>query len=218
MKKLLTLALALAALAASTGFSAGQEAQQKDKQKSPPTTTTHVSGDPHVDQRASPKVMTGTVTKVNSKRQTPKRDFGDRTFTVLTPNGAQVTFSAKEMKTLPAVGDVIDITYTQTPGGPPVATPTCCVKGSKSNGSERVLSQQGGTVDKDSKVMTGKVLRVNVKDNTFTIMAKGKEVTFFANKLTLPEVGKIMDITYTQTTPSGPLWSINLNSSRSNIY
>ena len=62
--------------------------------------------------------------------------------------------------------------------------------------------------------MTGKVVRVNEKDKTFTV-----EVTLSAKTLlTLPEVGKIYDITFTQTTPGGPLEAVKLNSSKSNIY
>jgi hypothetical protein len=54
---------------------------------------------------------------------------------------------------------------------------------------------------------------------TFTVMAKGKPFTFDASELkALPKVGEIIDITYTQTTPGGPMKSINLNSSRSNVY
>ena len=51
------------------------------------------------------------------------------TFTIMA-NGKQLTFSAARLKALPKVGDIIDITYTQTPGGPMEAT---TVKGSKSN-------------------------------------------------------------------------------------
>jgi hypothetical protein len=212
MKKLLTLALALVALTVFTGLSVGQGAQQKDKQKSPPTSgeTKQPAAEAKNSAHAMETMMTGTVTQVNEKA---------KTFTVMA-NGKEVTFSAKEMRALPAVGDVIDITYTQTPGGPLVATSNCCVRGSKSNSSDRVLSQQGRVDDKGStKVMTGKVLRVNEKAKTFTVMANGKEVTFSAREMkALPEVGRIIDITYTQTTPGGPLNSISLNSSRSNIY
>jgi hypothetical protein len=209
MKKLLTLALALVALAV---FTDPAGAQQKGTQKSPAAAveTKQPAAPAKNSAHAMETMMTGTVTQVNEKA---------KTFTVMA-NGKEVTFSAKEMRALPAVGDVIDITYTQTPGGPLVATPNCCVRGSKSNSSERVLSQQGRVDDKGStKVMTGKVMRVNEKAKTFTVMANGKEVTFSAREMkALPEVGRIIDITYTQTTPGGPLNSISLNSSRSNIY
>jgi hypothetical protein len=66
--------------------------------------------------------------------------------------------------------------------------------------------------------MTGKVTEVNMTAKTFTVISKGKSVTFAAAKLkALPKVGEIIDITYTQT-PGGPAESSNLNSSRSNIY
>lgn len=70
------------------------------------------------------------------------------------------------------------------------------------------------------QLMTGKVIKVNAKAKSFTVVSKGKQFTFSAADLKgpLPEVGKIMDITYHETTPGGPLQSIALNSSRSNIY
>ncbi len=62
--------------------------------------------------KASPKLMTGKVTAVNPAA---------KTFTV-TSNGQAVTFSAATLPSLPIVGQIIDITYTQTPGGPMEAT------------------------------------------------------------------------------------------------
>lgn len=69
------------------------------------------------------------------------------------------------------------------------------------------------------QVMTGKVIKVDAKAKSFTVLSKGKQFTFSSAALKgpLPEVGKIFDITYRQTTPGGPLQSIALNSSRSNI-
>jgi uncharacterized protein (DUF2147 family) len=189
MKKLLTLVLALALVAlGSISWAATSLNSTRGMQKKPPETMSS-----NLNSSRS-NVYRVKVTQVNEK---------EKTFAV------EINFSAKEVKTLPAVGDVIDIPYTQTPGGPPVAAPTCCTKGSKSNSSDRVAN------DKDSpKVMTGKVMRVNARDKTFTA-----EVSFSAKNLKapLPEVGKIIDITYTQT-PGGPLESINLNSSKSNAY
>jgi hypothetical protein len=67
-------------------------------------------------------------------------------------------------------------------------------------------------------MMTGKVTQVDPATKTFTVMAKGKPVTFHGGNLkSLPKPGDVVDITYTEN-PSGPLESINLNSSRSNIY
>ena len=54
------------------------------------------------------------------------------TFTVMS-NGKQITFSGAKLKALPKVGDIIDISYTQSSGGPLEAT---TVKSSKSNSSE----------------------------------------------------------------------------------
>jgi hypothetical protein len=70
------------------------------------------------------------------------------------------------------------------------------------------------------QLMTGKVITVDPKAKSFTVISKGKQFTFSAAELKapLPEVGKIIDIKYHQTTPGGPLKSIALNSSRSNVY
>ena len=136
MKQWLTLALALVALGAFTDLSV---AQQKDKQKSPAT-----SGEtkPAPSREAGSGMATGKVMRVNPK---------DKTFTIMA-NGKEVTFSAKEMKTLPAVGDVIDVTYNQpAPGGPLVAAPDCCTKGSKSNSSFRVADQGAGIAQPKAK-------------------------------------------------------------------
>jgi|GEM_PF-6827438 len=65
--------------------------------------------------------------------------------------------------------------------------------------------------------ITGKVTQVNEKAKTFTVMAKGKAVTFNASKLkSLPKVGEIIDITYTED-PSGPM-ATTINTSKSNTY
>ena len=68
--------------------------------------------------------------------------------------------------------------------------------------------------------MTGKVVKVDAAAKTFTVVSKGKQLTFSAAKQKGPlsKVGSIVDITYTQPTPGGPLQSINLNSSRSNTF
>ena len=67
--------------------------------------------------------------------------------------------------------------------------------------------------------MTGKVMQVNNQAKTFTVTTKGKAVVFSGAKLDkLPKVGEIVDITYTENPEGGPLNSIMLNSSRSNVY
>ena len=67
--------------------------------------------------------------------------------------------------------------------------------------------------------MTGKVMEVNSQARTFTVTAKGKTVVFSGvNLSTLPKVGQVVDITYTQALGGGPLTSITFNESRSNAY
>lgn len=106
MKKVLTVTLALVALAA---FSDSAVAQQKGTQNSPPTgvETKQPSAAPNNSAHATEK-MTGKVTKLDEKA---------KTFTVMA-NGEEVTFSAAGLKApLPKVGAIIDITYTRAPGG-----------------------------------------------------------------------------------------------------
>lgn len=192
MKKMQTLALALALIAlGSVSWAATSLNSSGSMQKKPPETdATNLNS-------SRSNIYRVKVTKVNEK---------DKTFAV------EVTFSAKAIP-LPKKEEKVDVIYAPNPtGGPPEAT---TIKGSKSNSSERVLSQQGRVDDTDSpRVITGKVTQVNEKDKTFTV-----EVTLSAKTLlTLPEVGKIYDITFTQTTPGGPLEAVKLNSSKSNIY
>ncbi|OGI44942.1 MAG: hypothetical protein A2150_00825 [Candidatus Muproteobacteria bacterium RBG_16_64_11] len=72
--------------------------------------------------KASPELMmTGKVTQV-----------GGNSFTIVA-KGRQRTFVANNFKTLPKVGEIVDVTYTGTPGGPMHAT---SVKSSKSNSSD----------------------------------------------------------------------------------
>ena len=53
----------------------------------------------------------------------------------------------------------------------------------------------------------------------FTIVAKGQPHIFSAARLVaLPKVGEVLDVEYTDAGTGGPLESINLNSSRSNVY
>ena len=86
-----------------------------EQKKAPVTPTPSAQrGKPSKEQRQ----MTGKVTSQSGN-----------TFTVMA-NGKEFTFSGAKLKALPKVGDVIDITYTHTAGGPMEAT---TVKGSKSN-------------------------------------------------------------------------------------
>jgi hypothetical protein len=86
-----------------------------------------IAGPPSVPPPSSSKLqrLTGKVTQVNPAANT---------FTV-TAKGQSVTFIAQAPGelTLLKVGQILDITYTQTPGGPMKAT---SVKSSKSNSSE----------------------------------------------------------------------------------
>ena len=68
-------------------------------------------------------VSTGKVTHV---------DVSKKTFTIVA-KGKQKTFLANNFKTLPKVGEIVDVTYTGIAGGPMQAT---TVKSSKSNSSE----------------------------------------------------------------------------------
>lgn len=101
MKKLLTLALGVVVLAAFTGFGVAQ-------QKVFGAETQHLY-----------LKITGKVTQVNEKT---------KSFTVMA-NGKEVTFTAAKLPALPKIGEIIDITYTQTPGGPMAATTINTSKG-----------------------------------------------------------------------------------------
>lgn len=83
-------------------------------------------------------------------------------------------------------------------------------------------STRGTTSDRGKPTkeqMTGKVIEVNARARTFTVMAKGKAIVFSGAMLSkLPTAGEIVDITYTEAPAGGPPNSIMLNSSRSNIY
>ena len=70
---------------------------------------------------------------------------------------------------------------------------------------------------KGHKLMTGKVTQVNPTAKTFTVMAKGQAVTFTAANLTLPKVGEILDITYTET-PGGTKKATTINSTKSQTF
>lgn len=75
----------------------------------------------------------------------------------------------------------------------------------------RVLTQQGRV---DNPPITGKV--ISLSGNTFTVMSKGKKVTFSGSQLrALPKVGETIDISYSQT-PGGPLEATTVKSSKSN--
>ena len=57
--------------------------------------------------KAAAQQITGKVTQVDAQA---------KTFTVLT-QGKTVTISGTELRSLPKVGDIVEVTYTLTPGG-----------------------------------------------------------------------------------------------------
>ncbi len=106
---------------------------------------------------------------------------------------------------------ILGIAVLATLGGLATAEPTT-VKGSKSNADNRVAASL--------KLITGKVSQVDPKTRTYTLQAKGKEYKFAFPKAGMqPKVGAVVNVTYTGTlSGSEPCESINLNSSKSNIY
>ena len=95
MKTLLTLTLALIAIAVFSGLSAAQ---------------------PKGVDKASPKPMTGELTGTVTGVEP-----GSKTFTVAF-QGRAITFSAAKLGQPPKVGETVAITFTENPGGPPMAT------------------------------------------------------------------------------------------------
>lgn len=106
MKRWLTFTLMLTILMAFTTLATAQQKAQEKK------------GSIKLDKPVLQ--MTGKVTQVNPTANT---------FTVMS-NGQAVTFSAAKLPALPKVGEIIDITHTQTSGGPMEAT---TIKTTKSN-------------------------------------------------------------------------------------
>jgi len=188
MKKLLTLALALAlvALGSVSGAATSLNSSRVMQKKPPETAATNLNS-------SRSNIYRVKVTQVNEK---------DKTFAV------EVTFSAKAIP-LPKKEEKVDVIYAPNPtGGPPEAT---TIKGSKSNSSDRLAAGQ----DPRLSLVTGKVTKVSEKNNTFTV-----EVTFSAKKMNAPlqKVGKIIDVTYTQPTPGGPLEATTINTTKSNTF
>lgn len=83
---------------------------------------------PAPEARQSGQQQQGTQRKVGRVLSQQGRMF------TVTSDGKEFTFSGAKLKDLPKVGETVEITFTQTPGGPLEAT---TVKGSKSNTSER---------------------------------------------------------------------------------
>ena len=102
MKSLLSLTLALAILTMSAGLAISQ------------TTDRSAVGGASNRGKPTKEQMTGKVIEVNSQA---------RTFTV-TAKGKTVVFSGADLAALPKVGQVVDITYAQAPGGGPMTSIT----------------------------------------------------------------------------------------------
>ena len=111
MKKLLPLTLALSVLATFSGLATAATTIRGSKSNS-----SHREAADNV----APKQMTGKVTEVNNQA---------KAFTV-TSKGKAVVFSAENLSKLPTVGQIVDITYTETTGGP---MKTTTINASKSN-------------------------------------------------------------------------------------
>jgi hypothetical protein len=118
MKKLLTLTLALIALAALSGFSA---APPKGEQKSQPEGVEMkqaATGDKKTVDTVLSKPVTGEVTgSVTALDPTAK------TVTLMV-QGRAITFSTGRLSKLPPVGKNINLTFILAPAGLPMATST----------------------------------------------------------------------------------------------
>jgi hypothetical protein len=186
MKNLLTLTFAVAALAAFTDPSIGQEAQQKDGQKSHGTTTVAESDQKksaHAPRGVSTGMATGQVIRVNRKVHA---------FTI-TADGEEVTFSAKKLTVLPVLGKIIDITYTRNAGGPMEATSikesntkpsqsfTCLPADVKDTEIAATLTSWKGGSPVVTRVTVGQKLmdlKARCSKNGTLIDATGKEIIF----------------------------------------
>ena len=111
MKKLLSMTLSIALLATFSGLATAVATIKSTKSNA----SERVAAD-----QATPKQMTGKVTEVNNQA---------KTFTV-TSKGKAVVFPAATLSKLPAIGQIVDITYTETPSG---ERKTTTVNTSKSN-------------------------------------------------------------------------------------
>lgn len=184
MKKVQTLTLALALVAlGSVSWAATSFNSSRNMQKGPETTASNLNL-----SKSNINRLPGKVTRVDEK---------DKTFDLT------VTFSAEKMKgdisrDAFKVGDTIDVTYTQTPGGP-MATPSCCTSSSKSDSSDRVAPDNASL-----KLLNGEVTEVNNQAKTFTVTLHFSTVQLSR----IPTVGEIFDITSTQT-PDGRIKMIS---------
>ncbi len=111
-------------------FGASNGVIAAEKAASPATEKSKLTGSDSGPSELKDSLMTGKVTHVDANK---------KTFTIMA-KGKQKTFSVTQStivnnlkKTLPKVGEIVDVTYTATPGGAMQAT---TVKSSKSNSSD----------------------------------------------------------------------------------
>lgn len=121
-----------------------------------------------------------------------------RTFTVA------VAFSATTLSELPAVGAIVDVSYS----GPPDALAATTVRSGKSNASDRAATAEGSL-----RLSGVEVTEVDRRAKRFTVAVE----LSVAEPSALPAVGTIVDVTYAEPPGGGPLQASNLNSSKSNV-
>lgn len=203
MKKLLTVVLGLVVLAA---FADLGVAQQKGKQESPPT---------RIETKQGSRALELKEVVIQGDVVTLKKGFS---FGRIVNGKLEVLDAARQ--------SVISLDCACDSGGgggcgwkdSGGGSMNCIGSGCKGScgamlapppsSQEPVMPQAAPSrmMDKAPRELrTGKVTQVNDKAKTFTVMAKGKAVTFSAAKLkALPTVGAIIDITYTEN-PGGPM-------------
>jgi hypothetical protein len=105
MKKLLTLAVALVALAVFSRLGAAQQMAGEKSQRTGMEMKQPPSGEKTMD-KASPQLMKVNVLEVNEKA---------KTFTVMV-KGKPKTLNVPDLKSLPKAGDIIEITVSEAGG------------------------------------------------------------------------------------------------------
>lgn len=210
MKKLLIL-VALVALAV---FAALGVAQEEKKGATGP------------DQLMKVKVL-----EVNDGAKTFTGILNGKTVTFHLPDLKSLTFHLPDLKSLAKASNIIDMwgdprnpgnVYFNV-GNDPTTQGLATVCGGRWSCHSSIPFSDFGCFCYENQRITGKVTQVDEGAKTFTVMAKGKPFTFDASEMkALPKVGEIIDITYTKTkngtNGEGPMKSISLNSSRSNVY
>lgn len=179
MTRLPTLTVAVAALASIAALPMSASAAR------PPAS--HSSERVAVPQ--PPRLPNARVTEADARA---------RTFTVA------VTFSATTLSELPAVGAIVDVTYSGSPGALAATT----VKSGKSNASERAAASEGPL-----RLSGVEVTEVDRRAKSFTVAVE----LAVADPRDLPAVGALVDVTYVEPPGGGPRRASNLNLSKSNV-